>query len=223
MVFYFTSGCGEYTFYMGKDKYENEDLIKYGFPEDVWFHVDDMSSAHVYLRQKPGEKLEDITPELLLECGSLVKANSISGCKMNSVYVIYTRWKNLKKTSRMVEGEVSYHRPQNVKRMEVEKNKPIVNALNRTKLEKHPDLWQLQKDRERELIDEKKQNRKLQIAQDREKEKKRKLKILKAKEKGIEMDEDINLTIERTRMENLNMCDEESSEGSVASDGSWGF
>merc|ERR1719491_2844966 len=128
---------------------------------------------------------------------------------MNSVYVIYTRWKNLKKTSRMVEGEVSYHRPQNVKRMEVEKNKPIVNALNRTKLEKHPDLWQLQKDRERELIDEKKQNRKLQIAQDREKEKKRKLKILKAKEKGIEMDEDINLTIERTRMENLNMCDED--------------
>jgi len=22
---------------MGKDKYENEDLIKYGWPEDLWF------------------------------------------------------------------------------------------------------------------------------------------------------------------------------------------
>lgn len=31
---------------MGKDKYENEDLIKYGHPEDCWFHVDDLSSAH---------------------------------------------------------------------------------------------------------------------------------------------------------------------------------
>jgi hypothetical protein len=29
MVFYFTTSGG-YTIYMGKDKYENEDLIKYG-------------------------------------------------------------------------------------------------------------------------------------------------------------------------------------------------
>ena len=46
---------------MGKDKYENEDLIAYGWPEDVWytlkgirmiyrFHVDEVSSAHVYIR-----------------------------------------------------------------------------------------------------------------------------------------------------------------------------
>eukprot|EP00956_Cyclotella_meneghiniana_P035477 scaffold115235_cov70-Cyclotella_meneghiniana.AAC.7 len=34
MVFYFTTRCGNYTIYMGKDKYENEDLIKYGLPED---------------------------------------------------------------------------------------------------------------------------------------------------------------------------------------------
>ncbi|KAF5923527.1 hypothetical protein HPG69_006698 [Diceros bicornis minor] len=27
-----------------------EDLIKYGWPEDIWFHVDKLSSAHVYLR-----------------------------------------------------------------------------------------------------------------------------------------------------------------------------
>ncbi len=67
---------------MGKDKYENEDLIKYGWPEDVWFHVDDLSSAHVYLRMKPGMTLDDISEELLLECASLVKANSIQGCKV---------------------------------------------------------------------------------------------------------------------------------------------
>ncbi|KAH0832397.1 hypothetical protein J3R83DRAFT_13431 [Lanmaoa asiatica] len=38
------------TIYMGKDKVENEDLIKYAWPQDVWFHVDKLSSAHVYLR-----------------------------------------------------------------------------------------------------------------------------------------------------------------------------
>ena len=34
MVYYFKTRCGQYTIYMGKDKYENEDLIKYGHPED---------------------------------------------------------------------------------------------------------------------------------------------------------------------------------------------
>lgn len=28
----------------------DEHLIKWGWPEDVWFHVDKLSSAHVYLR-----------------------------------------------------------------------------------------------------------------------------------------------------------------------------
>jgi hypothetical protein len=127
MVFYFKSRCGEYTLYMGRDKYENESLIKYGLPEDVWFHVDDLSSAHVYLRMKPGQTLDDISDDLLLDCASLVKANSIAGCKVSSLrehevcsllhllpslrrltqlstshpksscYVIYTRWKNLKR------------------------------------------------------------------------------------------------------------------------------
>lgn len=46
--------------YMGKDKYENEDLIRYGFPEDVWFHVDNLSSAHVYLRMNRGEKVRSV-------------------------------------------------------------------------------------------------------------------------------------------------------------------
>jgi hypothetical protein len=41
MVFYFspdghTIGSNDWLIYMGKDKFENEDLIKYGWPEDVW-------------------------------------------------------------------------------------------------------------------------------------------------------------------------------------------
>mmetsp|Transcript_823 Transcript_823/g.1282 ORF Transcript_823/g.1282 Transcript_823/m.1282 type:complete len:110 (+) Transcript_823:44-373(+) len=80
MVYYFTTKCGT-TLYMGKDKYENEDLIRYGHPEDVWFHVDNLSSAHVYLRMKPGMTLDDLTEDQLLACSSLVKANSIQGCK----------------------------------------------------------------------------------------------------------------------------------------------
>jgi len=46
--------------YMGKDKFENEELLKWGWTEDVWFHVDNLSSAHVYLRLKEGESFENI-------------------------------------------------------------------------------------------------------------------------------------------------------------------
>ena len=49
MVFYFTTDEG-YTIYMGADKYENEDLIKYGIPEDMWFHVDDLSRYNISLK-----------------------------------------------------------------------------------------------------------------------------------------------------------------------------
>ena len=75
---------------MGADKFENEDLIQYGLPEDIWFHVDDMSSAHVYLRLNKNEKLEDISPDIVRKCAQLVKANSIEGCKLREVTVIYT-------------------------------------------------------------------------------------------------------------------------------------
>ena len=47
MVFYYTvrgifhaaliSFIGGYKCFMGRDKYENEDLIAYGWPEDVWY------------------------------------------------------------------------------------------------------------------------------------------------------------------------------------------
>mmetsp|Transcript_16388 Transcript_16388/g.24040 ORF Transcript_16388/g.24040 Transcript_16388/m.24040 type:complete len:218 (-) Transcript_16388:135-788(-) len=163
MVFYFTTksgGAEGYTIYMGKDKYENEDLIKYGLPEDVWFHVDDLSSAHVYLRMKPGMALDDIGEDVLLECSSLVKANSIQGCKKSSVYIVYTRWKNLKKTSQMADGQVGFHRPDNVRRMSVEKNNSLVNQMNKTKIERHPDLYQEQQDRFKEIQREKKEMRK---------------------------------------------------------------
>ena len=55
MVFYFECSDPQYTIYMGRDKHENEHLIANGWPEDVWFHVDNWSSAHVYLRMPTPE------------------------------------------------------------------------------------------------------------------------------------------------------------------------
>jgi predicted ribosome quality control (RQC) complex YloA/Tae2 family protein len=117
MVYYFKARpeLGDYTIYMGLDKFENEDLIKYGWPEDIWFHVDKLSSAHVYLRLHKGQTIESITPELLEDCAQLVKANSIQGNKLNNLDVVYTPWFNLRKTQGMDVGQVGFHNPKLVR------------------------------------------------------------------------------------------------------------
>mmetsp|Transcript_34598 Transcript_34598/g.70763 ORF Transcript_34598/g.70763 Transcript_34598/m.70763 type:complete len:213 (-) Transcript_34598:41-679(-) len=178
MVFYFKTRCGQYTIYMGKDKYENEDLIKYGHPEDCWFHVDDLSSAHVYLRLHAGQTMDDIPEDCLTDCCSLVKANSIQGCKKSEVYIVYTRWKNLKKTASMVDGQVGFHRPENVRRCKIAKNNTIVRQLEKSKEELHPDLAQEQQARMREI---QKQN-KVQRILDQKKKKMEELEIKREKE-----------------------------------------
>ena len=47
------------------------------------FHVDKLSSAHVYLRMPTGMSFDDLPVEMVAECGQLVKANSIEG-----IYII---------------------------------------------------------------------------------------------------------------------------------------
>uniref|UniRef100_A0A2M4APA0 Coiled-coil domain-containing protein 25 n=1 Tax=Anopheles triannulatus TaxID=58253 RepID=A0A2M4APA0_9DIPT len=138
MVFYFTSNVVQppVTLFMGLDKYENEDLIKWGWPEDVWFHVDKVSSAHVYLRLATGQTLDDIPSAVLEDACQLVKANSINGNKMNNIDIVYTMWDNLKKTPAMEVGQVAFHRDKEVRKFRVEKRiNDIVNRLNKTKIE----------------------------------------------------------------------------------------
>ncbi|KAF6026703.1 CCDC25 [Bugula neritina] len=123
MVLYFKSNVvtPAYNIYMGEDKHENEELLKWAFPEDVWFHVDKLSSAHVYLRLKPGETLDDIPEAVLTDCLQLVKANSIQGNKSNNIDIVYTMFDNLKKTASMDVGQVGFHKQKEVRKAHVEK------------------------------------------------------------------------------------------------------
>lgn len=109
--------------------------------EDVWFHVDKLSSAHIYLRLNEGESWETIPEELLMDCAQLTKANSIEGNKKDNITIIYTPWSNLKKDGSMAVGQVSFKNQKTVKRIMVTaRENPIVNRLNKTKVEKFPDL-----------------------------------------------------------------------------------
>ncbi|KKY26829.1 putative coiled-coil domain-containing protein 25 [Diplodia seriata] len=146
MVYYFTSNAVSPAafIYVGKDKVENEELIKFGWEEDV--------CAHIYVRLREGETWDNIAEELLKDCAQLTKANSIEGNKKNNITVIYTPWSNLKKDGSMAVGQVGFKDNKKVKRIHVvERENPIVNRLNKTKVEKFPDLRQEREDRQSEL------------------------------------------------------------------------
>ncbi|CEJ82435.1 Putative Coiled-coil domain-containing protein 25 [[Torrubiella] hemipterigena] len=154
MVLYYTSTVTEPSgfIYVGKDKFENEDLIKYGWEEDVWFHVDKLSSAHIYLRMSPSQTWDNLPQELLMDLAQLTKANSIEGNKKDNITVIYTPWSNLKKDGSMDVGQVSFKNQKLVKRIHVpQRENPIVNRLNKTKVERKPDLKQEKDDHDREI------------------------------------------------------------------------
>ena len=62
----------------------------------------------------------------------------------------------------MVDGQVGYHRPENVRRTKIEKNNTIVRQLEKTKKELHPDLAKEQEQRLQEIQAQKKEARRAQ-------------------------------------------------------------
>jgi len=174
---------------MGKDKFENEDLIKYGWPEDIWFHVDSYSSAHVYLRLPPGtcdmaqvkskedakQKLvtamDSIPDSVLEEMCQLVKNNSIEGCKLAECDIVYTPFLNLKKEERMDAGQVGFKEECFRKlRRNVKKDKEMIKIIEKTRVEKAPDSNQLRLEQE-QRNDEERVRRKKFLAEEKAKTK----------------------------------------------------
>lgn len=58
--------------------------------------------------------MDDVPANVIEEAAQLVKANSISGNKMNEIDVVYTMWANLKKTESMEVGQVGFHKEKEV-------------------------------------------------------------------------------------------------------------
>ncbi|KAF8551137.1 cytoplasmic protein [Imleria badia] len=178
MVLFFTSSAVSppATLYMGKDKVENEELIKYAWPQDVWFHVDKLSSAHVYLRMPEGMTWDAIPQPLLTDCAQLVKANSIEGNKKDDLTIIHTPADNLKKQGNMAVGQVSFHSDKRVFHVPKRENS-IVNRLNKTKVEKVVDHEQEKIDRvkkenaEKRTIAAQRKKEEVELAKQREEEK----------------------------------------------------
>lgn len=82
----------EYTIYIGKNAYGNEEIIKLCHQESIWFHFDNISSAHIILESHG----DDIPKRYInLVAGKLFdyKRSAPPNSK-----VIYTQVKNVKLT-----------------------------------------------------------------------------------------------------------------------------
>lgn len=54
MVLFYTPRESGYIIYVGRDKHENEELLKYGWETDVWFHVDKVWAWQPVAAQREG-------------------------------------------------------------------------------------------------------------------------------------------------------------------------
>lgn len=154
------------TCYVGRDKHENEFLIKYGWPGDIWFHVDSLSSAHVYFRvtseKAPvnGVPIDDLPEDSVYDMMQIVKNNSISGCKLASTRIVYTPHSNLKKTFEMESGTVTYHDTKLSRYKRCDKDKQRVKELEATKVDRGDvDFFAELKANERRIIERKRRER----------------------------------------------------------------
>lgn len=100
------------------------------------------------------------------------------GNKKDNVTIIYTPWSNLQKSAAMATGQVSFHSPKLTKKAFIpERQNPIVNRLNKTRVEKHPDL---REEKEEYLKKKRKDERKLReekkVAEKRERKERDELK-----------------------------------------------
>ncbi|KAL8775698.1 MAG: hypothetical protein Q9209_000194 [Squamulea sp. 1 TL-2023] len=124
MVYYFVSAVVDppTVIYVGKDKFEST------------FHADNLSSAHVYLRLKPGQEWDELPTALVEDCAQLTKANSIEGNKKDNVTIIYTPWSNLLKNASMATGQVSFKDHKKTRTILVPTRlNPTINRLMKTR------------------------------------------------------------------------------------------
>ena len=98
-----------------------------------------------------------------------------AGNKKDNITVIYTPWSNLLKDGSMTTGQVSFHNPKLVRKVYVrQRENPIVNRLNKTRVEKFPDLraekdeYLKKKQKEERKVREEQRSREKQERRERE-------------------------------------------------------
>ena len=88
----------EITFYIGKSKEDNFDVIDAGNENDLWFHASHESSCHIVCEVPDNIDRSDM--KYIIKMGALLCKNNTNKLKsQKNVEIIYTQIKNITKTA----------------------------------------------------------------------------------------------------------------------------
>jgi len=87
----------EITFYIGENQNENFDVIDLGNPDDLWFHVNKMSSCQVVAILPEDIEKKDL--RYIIKIGAMLcKSNTNKLKSLNNTEIIYAKIKHVVKT-----------------------------------------------------------------------------------------------------------------------------
>ena len=92
----------DYRIQIGENKKDNFDIIDMANSNDIWFHVEGISSCHFIL--KSDKKIKDIPHQVVKKCAYLCKINS-KAKTLPICNISYTTINNVTKTN--VIGQVT--------------------------------------------------------------------------------------------------------------------
>jgi predicted ribosome quality control (RQC) complex YloA/Tae2 family protein len=84
----------DYEIFIGRNKQENWDIIDVSRETDIWFHVENAPSSHIFLKtEKP---VNNIPKQVIKRCACLCKSYS-SSASVKKCEIIYTTISNIQK------------------------------------------------------------------------------------------------------------------------------
>ena len=164
MPYYFESFDEDYQIFTGIDAKENDLLARWGWEEDILFHIAGLPGGHIYLRTpniinkkafKRIKKLSDfelllnIPSNVITQCLQLAKQYSSRGRKEKNASIHITPWLNVKKHDGDNYGTVEFQHHGLVKTLRVNTNQDMIDMLqeSRTKQKMTEDDFRKQRDR----------------------------------------------------------------------------
>ncbi|MFY7729308.1 MAG: NFACT RNA binding domain-containing protein [Flavobacterium sp.] len=88
----------EITFYIGRNQNENDQVIDMGAPDDLWFHVNEVSSCHV-VASIPEDIVTSKEHRYIIKAGAMLcKKYTHKTRSEPDVDIVYTKLKYVTKT-----------------------------------------------------------------------------------------------------------------------------
>uniref|UniRef100_A0A6C0JKA8 NFACT RNA-binding domain-containing protein n=1 Tax=viral metagenome TaxID=1070528 RepID=A0A6C0JKA8_9ZZZZ len=86
------------VFKIGENSQDNFDMIDDSLPDDIWFHVNNLPSAHIIASLPLGKKLDKKQLSKIITQGAVICKQYSRYASQKNLKIVYTKVKFVKKT-----------------------------------------------------------------------------------------------------------------------------